>query len=483
MVRRFLACCSIFLVFVGSSADASAISSQHNVLSIGARASGLLFTIQGSNTVGAKLAPAWAKAYLEAKGLENVVLLPGEKDNEYFVEGENAGERAYIAIYAHGSSTGFRGLKAGTADIAMSSRPIKAVENDTIDGGNDLTDFESEHVVAIDGLAVIVHPSNPISSLNKTQVAQVFSGEIRNWRQLGGPDLPIRVYARDNKSGTWDTFKNIVLAKTYTLSVSARRFESNDRLSERVSQDVQAIGFVGLASVLSSKPLAISDDETHAIFPAPIFVATEDYPLARRLFMYSVPDGGNYYSREFLRFVQTERGQKIVEKVGFVSQKPVAIAVNHPDGPSEYTRVVRHGERLSVNFRFNIGSATLDNKAKHDVSRLVNFMQLPENKDKLVQLIGFGDAKSTEQRAILLSKLRALSVKSALHRLGVYTESVTGFGADLPVASSSGGLKHKNQRVEVWLFDPRYKEDLSEAKLWVNKKYKAEMSSRVVLFN
>ncbi|MFL0801346.1 MAG: substrate-binding domain-containing protein [Agarilytica sp.] len=494
MVSRFLACCSICLLSVGSFVWASSESSQQRVSiavsdnvgatsMIGARESGLLFTIHGSNTIGAKLAPTWAKAYLEAKGLANVALLPGEKDNEYFVEGENAGEPVYIAIYAHGSSTGFKGLKENSADIAMSSRPIKAVENRSIDSRNDLTRFESEHVVAIDGLAVIVHPSNPLNALNKSEVARIFSGEFINWRELGGPDLPIRLYARDNKSGTWDTFKNIVLAKKYKLSAFSRRFESNDRLSEHVSQDVQAIGFVGLASVLSSKALAISDDETQAIFPEPIYVATEDYPLARRLFMYSVPDKGNYYSREFLQFVQTEVGQKIVEDVGFVSQKPVALAVNPLDGPSEYNRVVKNGERLSVNFRFNIGSATLDNKAKHDVSRLVSFMSLPENRDKLVQLIGFGDAKSTEQRAVLLSKLRALSVKSALHRLGVYAEPVTGFGADLPVASLSGGLKHKNQRVEVWVFDPQHKASLSEAKSLVNKKYKEELTSRLVLFN
>ncbi len=483
MICRLLARCSIFLLFIGGCVDASATSGTYEVSNMGARESGLLFTIQGSNTVGAKLAPAWAKAYLEAKGLDNVEVLPGAKENEYFVEGENAGEPAYIAIYAHGSSTGFKGLKVGSADVAMSSRPIKAAENKAIDDRHDLTRFESEHVVAIDGLAVIVHPSNPLKTLNKRQVARVFAGEFTNWRELGGPDLPIRLYARDNKSGTWDTFKNIVLAKRYKLSAFARRFESNDRLSERVSQDVQAIGFVGLASVLSSKPLAISDDETQAIFPEPIFVATEDYPLARRLFMYSVPDKGNYYSREFLQFVQTEVGQKIVEDVGFVSQKPVALSVNQLDGPSEYANVVENGKRLSVNFRFNIGSATLDNKAKHDVSRLADFMNLPENKSKLIQLIGFGDAKSSEQRAVLLSKLRALSVKSALHRLGLYAEPVTGFGADLPVASLSGGLKHKNQRVEVWVFESQHKAALSEAKLMVNKKYKEEMSSRIVLFN
>lgn len=474
MFHRFTVI-SIIIIFLSSTVvHGQNLISGRTVSKLSTQESGLLFTIKGSNTIGAKLAPTWAKSYLTSLGVQNVDILPGAKENEYVVEGFNRGEPTYISIYAHGSSTGFRGLDDLSADIAMSSRPIKDKENKAIAPEEDLTQFQSEHVVAIDGLAIIVHPSNPVGELTKDQVARIFSGQYTHWNQLGGPDLPIRLYARDNKSGTWDTFKNIVLAKQYRLAPSARRFESNDRLSESVSSDMQAIGFVGLASVLDAKPLAISDRGTKAILPNPVYVATEDYPLSRRLFMYSVPGQGNRYSQEFLRYVQTSIGQQLVERVGFVSQKPISLAVNNIEGPDDYVNIVKNGERLSLNFRFREGSASLDNKAKHDVLRLVNFMRSPENEGKIVQLIGFGDSKSTERRSILLSKLRALSVKTALHKRGVYTESITGFGDDLPVASLSGSFAHKNQRVEVWVYESAHKAQLNVAKSLADKRKKDE---------
>lgn len=86
----------------------------------------------------------------------------------------------------------------------------------------------------LDGLAIIVHPDNSVNSLEVSQIAQLFSGEITNWRQLDGPDLSVTSYARDDHSGTWDTFKSLVLAKKYQLAHGVERFESNELLSARV---------------------------------------------------------------------------------------------------------------------------------------------------------------------------------------------------------------------------------------------------------
>lgn len=431
---------------------------------LNAKEGGQLFSIKGSNTVGARLAPTWAKHYLTAIGVKNVEILTGARENEYIVEGTHHGKPTYISIEAHGSSTGFRALVDQSAMLAMSSRPIKEKENHAIDPHLDLTEFSSEHVIAIDGLAIIVHPANPLNALTKTQVAEIFSGNYTNWKQLGGIDLPINLYARDEKSGTWDTFKNTVLAKRYALANNAHRFESNDRLSESISRDLQGIGFVGLASVLDAKPLAISDETTKAILPKPLYVATEDYPLSRRLFMYSIPGKTNPFSQDFLNYIQTESGQKHVETVGFISQKPISVAIDDIDDPKDYVDIVKHGERLSINFRFNSGSASIDNKALHDIVRLAKFMRAPENQGKLIQLIGFGDTESSPYRALVLSKLRALSVKSALRKHGIHSESVTGFGDTAPVASLSGSFAHKNQRVEVWVYDPQFKTQLDLAK-------------------
>lgn len=443
-----------FLLISSISVWASASSAQNEGMeTFPSQTAGKLFTIKGSNTIGAKLAPAWVKNYLQAKGVTNVNIQTTSVENEYRIGGLNGDLPVYVDIHAHGSGTGYKGLKDGTAQIAMSSRPIKDKEATLLESFGDMRDFSSEKVVAIDGLAVIVNKSNPVSELTVNQIARIFSGEVRNWSELGGINLPIRLYARDNKSGTWDTFKSLVLGKNHTLSSSAERFESNDQLSDRVSTAPGGIGFVGLASVRRAKALGISEESTDPLKPEPLYVATEDYPLARRLFMYIPPKQNNATVQEFIHFVQSARGQEIVNNIGFISQNPLSLeAEQFTEAPETYQFLAEKALRLSVNFRFKDGSAELDNKAKQDILRIVRFMQDPENADKRIQLVGFGDSKAAPNRSTVLSKLRAIAVKSALYNYGISTESVLGLGSNLPVASNNGTARLKNQRVEVWIY-------------------------------
>lgn len=413
---------------------------------------GLLFTLEGSNTIGARLGPSWVKAWLEAKGAEGVFVEPLPEVNEYRVVGRNGGQSIFVDVHAHGSTTGFQGLKAGTADIAMASRSIKDAEAKALAHLGDLTSFDGEHVVAIDGLAVIVNPANPVKSLTVDQIARIFSGTVRNWKEVGGNDRTINLYARDEKSGTWDTFKSLVLAKQYTLSKTAKRFESNDELSDRVASESAAIGFVGLASVRDSRALAISDDRTTPLKPEVVYVATEDYPLSRRLFMYTPVESSNPWVDEFVAFAHSQSGQNIVETIGFISQNPVMLKVEAPTGPDDYLRLVHNAQRLSVNFRFRPGESDLDNKALQDILRLVGFLN-GSGERYHVQLVGFSNSKDTDQRADVLSRLRASAVKIELFRQGVSSQPVMGYGAELLVASDEGSSRLKNDRVEVWLYN------------------------------
>lgn len=420
---------------------------------------GLLFSLAGSNTVGAHLAPAWAKAYLEAKGAQGVFIEPLATANEYRVKGRNGTRMVYIDILAHGSSTGFKGLRAKTAEIALSSRQIKAAEAKFFNIAGGMQASSSEHVVAIDGLAVVVNPDNPLSTMTVTNIAKIFSGKISNWKALGGPDRRINLYARDDKSGTYDTFKSLVLRKNANLSSRAKRFESNDELSDTVANDLGGIGFVGLASVRNAKALAVSDDNTVALKPEILFVATEDYPLSRRLFMYTRGQSDVPFVNEFIRFAQGLAGQNIVEVIGFVSQNPKGLASAVSKGPERYQELAGVMQRLSVNFRFQPGKADLDNKALQDVERLARFMQQGRG-DKAeninIQLVGFSNVESSEKRAQVLSRLRATAVKSALYRFDVQTESVIGFGDTMRVANAEGASSAKNERVEVWFFADKH---------------------------
>lgn len=407
-----------------------------------------LFSISGSNTIGARLAPAWAKAFLESKGADRVQVTPGANENEYRVEGRLRQSEVHIDIFAHGSSTGFASLANGQAQIAMASRAIKTDELERLAHLGNLSEFAAESVVAIDGLAVITHPGNPVKSLSVDQIAKIFSGQIVNWNSLGGEDLPIELFARDSNSGTWDTFHSLVLKNHYTLSNQAQRLESNDQLSDLVSNNPRAIGFVGLASIRKSQAIAIVDGGSDALLPQPLFVATEDYPLSRRLYLYTPASTINSLAHEFVLFTQHTLGQELVEKIGFISQNPIEMEIKAEGGSEYYQALTQNALRLSLNFRFQPGRSELDNKAKRDIQRLAEYFKKPQNHNLHIQLIGFSDQETQLGRANILSKLRATAVKVELFNQGITTESIEGFGAERPLAS----LSAKNDRVEIWVY-------------------------------
>ncbi|ACO79060.1 periplasmic phosphate binding protein [Azotobacter vinelandii CA] len=411
--------------------------------------------IQGSNTIGAELVPALVAGLFEQQGLREVRIEDGESPNERRVLGLDAQGRLLQArISAHGSGTGFAALRDGSADIAASSRPIKDSEAAALAALGDMRGPQAEQVIAIDGLAVILHPDNPLRVLGLEQVARVFAGEVKTWEKLGGRGGPIRLYARDARSGTFDTFHELVLEPWgKTLDADARRFESSAELSASVSRDPAGIGFIGLPYVREARALAISAGESRPMPPEPALVATEDYPLSRRLFLYERPRQPDTWSRALIEFAQSPRGQELVERNGFVAQKVQAVRIApHADMPPAYQQLARHARRLSVNFRFQEGSALLDNKALRDVERVLAYLREHGKLENSLALVGFGDPKQDPERSTLLSKLRALAVRRELARGGATFREIIGLGDALPVAdngSEEGRLK--NRRVEVWV--------------------------------
>jgi phosphate transport system substrate-binding protein len=417
---------------------------------------GPVLRIQGSNTIDAALGPALVKGLMEAQGLREVHNELSGKDNEQRIVGTTEqGRRVLVEVAAHGSSTGFTALKAANADLAASSRPIKDSELVDLEALGDLKSPGAEQVIAIDGLAIILHPQNPLGQLNTEQLARIFSGEVKTWEELGGAGGPIHLYARDDQSGTYDTFKELVLSRRgKTLGSTAKRFESSELLSDAVSQDPQGIGFIGLPYVRQAKTVAIVDGDSQPMLPRHSLIATEDYPLSRRLFFYLPPNGKNPWADALVAFAQSSKGQAIVAANGFIAQTVQAMTVTpSAQMPDDYQAITREGQRLTVNFRFEEGSASLDNKARQDLSRVLDYLKRHDKLNKQVTLVGFGDAKSDPARAALLSKLRAMAVRRELVKSGVVFREIRGFGAEMPVAANSADEgRIKNRRVEVWVY-------------------------------
>ena len=415
-----------------------------------------LFRIHGSNTVGAQLAPELIHAWLRARGY-TAVRTEELAPQESMIRASGAGlAPVRVEVRAHGSSTSFRALMAGQADIGMSSRPIKDKEVDALRRYGDMRSSHAEYVVGLDGIAVIVHPTNPIRSLDTDTIADIFAGRVRDWSQVGGEPGAIHVYARDDKSGTYDTFRSLVLGKQTPLVAGARRYESNADLSDDVARDPGGIGFVGLPYVRDSRALVVADGEARPIAPGAFSVATEDYALARRLFLYVPAHGANPAAREFAEFAVSHAGQDIVDTVGFVSQRIIEgePQLSREDGyPDEYLDFTAGAARLSLNFRFTAGSIRLDNKALRDIERLVDYMAQPQNRTRQLMLLGFADSNEVlPMHALELSISRADVVADTLIRQGIDPTRVRGYGAAVPVASNDNtGGRNKNRRVELWL--------------------------------
>jgi phosphate transport system substrate-binding protein len=425
-------------------------------MKLGAKASTskTILRLAGSNTIGDTLGPSLAEAFLKDQGATNVRILPGANPLEKIVEGVLPGDStpSSITIAAHGSATAFTSLAESSCDIGMASRKIKSDEAAKLKSLGNMSSVANEHVLGLDGIAVIVNASNPASQLDKDKIMRIFTGEITDWSQVAAYKGAIKVYARNDNSGTYDTFKSLVLGGK-PLAAGTQRIEDSKALSDAVAADPYGIGFIGLPYIQSSKPIAVSDKGTLALLPTRLTVGTEDYLLSRRLFLYTPGNPGNKYTRQFIEFAISSKGQDVVAATGFVAQNVTQVAQAVPvDAPSEYKSLARDANRLSLNFRFASGQMDLDNKAKIDLDRVVSLMadlNIPEDK---IMLFGFSDSTGDYSANQALSLSRAQVVERQLILRGLKPAIVRGFGSNLAVASNdSDEGQARNRRVEVWI--------------------------------
>jgi phosphate transport system substrate-binding protein len=412
--------------------------------------------LHGSNTIGKDLAPALAERYLTSLGASGIHRVATGED-EVRVEGDVPGTGVFaIEIRAHGSSTAFEDLLSGAADIGMASRRIKPDERARLAGLGDLTSAASEHVLGLDGLAVIVPASSALDTVSLDQLRDIFGGRITDWSAVGGAAGPVHIAARDDKSGTFDTFKTLVLQGD-ALAPGSRRFEDSRELSRAVASDPAAIGFVGLAYVGDCRALKIAERGAVAYRPTVFTVRTEDYALSRRLYLYTASAPRSADIGRFVAFALSDQGQSIVDAMGFVGQslngaRQEAAAPAGGEVPAEYARQTRGAERLPLDFRFESGSDRLDNKALRDVGRLLESLTRPERRGKQVLLFGFADGLGAAETNLRLSKARADAVGEELRAEGIHAGLVLGFGSAMPVAANDTDAgRGRNRRVEVWL--------------------------------
>jgi len=260
---------------------------------------------------------ATTKNSIQIKGSDTMVNL-GQTWAEKYME-KNTGD--FIAVTGGGSGTGLSSLISGTCDMAMSSRNIKEKE---IGIAKKKGINPNEIKVALDGLAVVVNPGNPISRLTLTQLADIFTGRVTNWKEIGGKDEKIVILSREVNSGTHVYFKEHVLRKNdpnskEEFASGALMLSSSQAIADEVAGNPEAIGYYGMGYISKKqKPVAIAKDEKSE-YEMPVIenVINGRYPISRPLFLYTngMPEG---LVKKFVDFALSKEGQEIVLATDFV---------------------------------------------------------------------------------------------------------------------------------------------------------------------
>ena len=373
-----------------------------------------------------------------------------------------------IALRAAGAE-----LEAESSDLAIVTEPHRAAFQE----GRD------ELLLALEGIAMIVHPGSQIAGLSPRAIASLFACDGAE-RVIGGTYFggAPRVYSRSTETDAFKTFKALVLDPYGAeLCPEAVLLSSDADIASAVAKDPRGIGFVDITRASDSRTVPVSAcGLTHE--PTLFNAKSGDYPLAQRVFLEAPPLAeSSGAAQRFIDFALSDGGQAYLEETGLVG-----LGLDSTEGDVMYrlmrieaaARVAQRvnvveafvnqtvdAARLSATFRFSAGSSNaneafgLDNRAQRDLTRMVHYLNTEAPAETEVLVLGFADSSGDYSRNLVLSQQRAQSVADKLAAFGVSISVVAGFGEEAPTACNNEAAgRAKNRRVEIWLRVPERQE-------------------------
>jgi phosphate transport system substrate-binding protein len=428
------------------------------------------FSIYGSATIGARLIPHLIAEYAEDQNWQSSTdACNGEI--RLAPQGKPSQTALIVDCHATGSDTGIPELAEGHADIAMVSRPIKPdeVTQMRMRGYPRITTALQEHVLALDGVSIIVSDHNPADGLTLEDIRTIFEDAGGVWK----------FYLLDYKSGTRAIFESMIFPGGQRLpsceSANVRCFANPEDVAKAVASDPRGIGFVSSAykNVAGVKIVPIKGKCGITQEPSVFNIKTEDYLFSRQLLLYTAKVR-SLQASGFVFYAMSEEAQPLIEKLDYVNQTIASQSAadaekritkyqqSPPKEPNlDYDRnamadlhnTLKGAARLSISFRFRFNSTTLDTRAVQDLHRLADYMTFTA-KDRKIVLAGFTDSAGNFQTNVDLGLNRAQAVAGALQAIGISADRITtkGAGELMPVACNDSALgQGKNRRVEAWL--------------------------------
>ncbi len=434
--------------------------------------------IYGSYTTGRELLPAIIDAYAKSVGATTKRIYTSDPHNLTINVNDGLGLKlSTIKLYTKGSKVSFPALASGKAQIAISSRPIMKGELKTLarSGIVGMTQLGRENILALDGLHIILSPSNPVTSLSVKQVASIFSGKIRDWSQLGSHKGKINIHTTNSNYGLHDIFNKLVMKPNQLqMSPTAIKYTSQMKLSDAVARDPNGIGFTSSSYKRNTKVIAISTSCGAAKYPNEFDIKSEEYPLSFRHYLYVHAIKSKPYVKKLVNFALSKKAQTVVRRQGFIDMAPIPLTFNDQADRiitgvaaanrdfkfsliDQFNRIFKDAERLSTTFRFRDADGQLDNKSQMDIRSLVKLFNTRQYRKKEIYLVGFTDSTGSTDQNIVVALSRADKVKSAIikasnGKIEPYRLNVRGYGELLPVScNDTKEGRYKNRRVEVWV--------------------------------
>jgi len=436
--------------------------------------------IVGSDAIGLGMMPLLMTGYAAAIGADaELTNAAGGQTLATMIDDGGFGDEigAYL-VSATDDNNAFASLLDRSASIAMSSRRITRDEARALraDGASSMVSPDQEHIIAVDSMVIVTHADNPVDELTKEQLQQIFSGEVRNWSAFGGPDKPINVIMHEGGSASYEYFMTYLFGEDRPAFLPQGIAPDDQTVSNVLFHDKNAIGFLGYAFQRGAKPVTLINECGIAEKPDAFSAKTEEYYLARRMYLYNRDDNLDDQGQAFLDFVRSTDSDALIGKSGFIDLGIVRKVQdeNDPRRASLAEAVARYDigfegeamrdmlgqmdefDRLSTTFRFATGSSKIDERGRLDMTRLIDYLEnaKPGTTAKFVGFtddVGAFDANQVlaeERAAAVLDQFRA----SAGDRLNGVELTAEGFGEIAPSACNvSDRGRSINRRVEVWI--------------------------------
>lgn len=251
---------------------------------------------------------------IQAKGSDTILNVSQSIAENYMKENR----KARIAVTGGGSGVGISSLINGTTDIAMASRSIKAKE---LDQAKEKGLEVREVVLGFDGITIIANHSNPVKDIDDITLGKVFRGEITNWKELGGEDVPIVVLSRDSSSGTHEFFKEHIIRENNTkkdleYGPKTLYMPSNEAIKQEVKSNKYAIGYIGMGYMDDS----VESIKVDGVEASVENVSSKTYPIAREVYWY-VDKNADEDINKLVDYALSSKGQELVKEEGFVPVK------------------------------------------------------------------------------------------------------------------------------------------------------------------